>query len=191
MKQVLRFLPGILFSAILLFLVGFFYVFLPSLDDGEAFTIRWAIITIALFFIIEKGLVVIHLFRSGTEEKDLKASPKLVSVIIACYNGEQILEKTLRQVFTHKIPKKNIFVVSDNSSDGTDKIAKQMGVRLIRNRRNLQKGLSISKVIKQVKTPFTLILDDDTRIAGITIPTNLIADGFSAVAFNVLPEQKG
>lgn len=43
----------------------------------------------------------------------------------------------------------------------------------------------------RVHTPYTLILDDDTRLGGARIPTSLLSDeGYDAVAFHVLPDRR-
>jgi poly-beta-1,6-N-acetyl-D-glucosamine synthase len=60
-----------------------------------------------------------------------------VSIIIAVYNGAAFLEAKLRSILASDYPRQlmEILVVSDGSTDGTDRIAQSMegaGVRLIR-----------------------------------------------------------
>ncbi|MDZ4343038.1 MAG: glycosyltransferase family 2 protein, partial [Candidatus Binatia bacterium] len=85
------------------------------------------------------------------------------------------------------VPPKQLILVSDASVDKTETIAKSFGVRVFINSRNINKGLSINQVINRVFTPYVLVLDDDTRIGQTFIPTSLLDDGWSAVAFRIMP----
>jgi cellulose synthase/poly-beta-1,6-N-acetylglucosamine synthase-like glycosyltransferase len=131
--------------------------------------------------------LLLNVFRKSKKLSNLSFDPTKLSILIACYNGEQIIGETIRQVLT-KVPKEQVFVVSDASTDQTGVVVKQWGVNLIENEVNKNKALSISHAIEQVKTPYVLILDDDTHIESTFIPTSLIDDGYAAVAFNVMPE---
>src|SRR5207247_4218030 len=53
------------------------------------------------------------------------------------------------------------------------------------------KAAAVNFAVYRVHTPFTLLLDDDTRLGGARIPTSLLADqGYDAVAFHVLPDRR-
>lgn len=131
--------------------------------------------------------LLLNIFRKSKKLDNLSFDPSKMSVLIACYNGEKVIGETLRQVLT-KVPKEQIFVVSDASTDQTGVVIKKWGVNLIENEVNKNKALSISHAIEQIKTPYVLILDDDTHIENTLIPTSLIDEGYAAVAFNVMPE---
>jgi len=53
------------------------------------------------------------------------------------------------------------------------------------------KASAVNYAVYRVQTPYTLLLDDDTRLGGARLPTSLLAaDGFDAVAFHVLPDRR-
>lgn len=135
-------------------------------------------------------MMIISMFRKQARYKNLSFDPAKVTIIIACYNGEKVIGETIKQALIH-VPKEQIIVVSDCSRDNTEKVASSHGVFVVRNERNINKALSISLAVKYVKTEYVLILDDDTHIAKTFIPTNLLEEGYSAVAFNVMPEDTG
>lgn len=70
-----------------------------------------------------------------------------VAVCIAARNEEQSIEVTLKSI-CKIIPKKNIFVASDGSTDKTYQIAKKLGVRVIENNPNIGKAKSLVKLIE-------------------------------------------
>lgn len=107
-------------------------------------------------------------------------------MVIACYNGEDVISETIEHVARH-VPKDQILVVSDASTDRTAEVASIAGVRVIVNEKNQGKAFSINEGVSHVETPYVLILDDDVLIGKATIPTSLLDDGYTAVAFNVMP----
>jgi cellulose synthase/poly-beta-1,6-N-acetylglucosamine synthase-like glycosyltransferase len=82
-------------------------------------------------------------------------------------------------------------VVDDGSQDATGSVAAGLGCQVHRFDRSKGKAGAVNYAIHRVTTPYTLILDDDTRIGGARIPTSLLSDeGFDAVAFHVLPDRR-
>lgn len=143
--------------------------------------------TLLAFLLLVDGFYLgIHIFRRPHRHNTLRFDPDKLTIVIACYNGEDILEETIRQASLH-VPRNQIIVVSDCSTDQTPTVARNCGVRVIDNKRNLQKALSISNAMKYVHTPYVLILDDDTLIGETFIPTSLLDEGYRGVAFKVLP----
>jgi glycosyltransferase involved in cell wall biosynthesis len=113
-----------------------------------------------------------------------------LSVIIACYNGSEVIGATIESLLVHVAPE-NIIVVSDCSTDDTVAVARSYGVRVVENRFNRNKPLSVSRVAPMVTTAYTLIIDDDTHVGSEPIPVHLLADGAAAVAFDVMPIETG
>ena len=113
-----------------------------------------------------------------------------VSVVIACYNGSDVIGETLESLLVH-VPRENIIVVSDCSTDDTVAVARAFGVRVVENRFNRNKPLSVSRVAPMVTTPYTLIIDDDTHVGSEPIPVELLEQGAAAVAFDVMPIEMG
>ncbi len=175
-----------LFFVLLCAGVGYFYVaaysgkiwehvilaalFLPLATDG--FFLSW------------------HLMRRPSRVRNASFDWRKVTIIIPCYNGEKIIGETIRQALRH-VSKHQIIVVSDTSSDKTVGVVRPYGVKIIENTVNMNKALSISSAMKHVTTEYVLPLDDDTLIGGTFIPTSLLDEGYSAVAFNVMPEETG
>ncbi len=155
----------------LITLNSFFYVFL-------------------LLSLLTDGLFIfIHLHRRRSRDRHVSFNPKKLTVVIACYNGEKIIKETIQNAKVH-VPAKQIIVVSDASTDRTAAIARTTGVQVLENPKNLHKVGSINAAMSLVDTPYVLILDDDTLIGKTFIPTSLLDDGYSAVAFNVMPVEE-
>lgn len=166
---------------ILFFIVVSFYIFSSIITLNSFFYV------FLLLSLLTDGLfILVHLPRRGRPHPHLSFNPKKLTVVIACYNGEDVIEETIQNAKVH-VPAKQIIVVSDASTDRTAEVARAMGARVIVNPRNMQKVRSINAGVAQVKTPYVLIVDDDTLIGQTFIPTSLLDDGYSAVAFNVMP----
>lgn len=165
-------------------LVALIYYFYFGHDNSTAEVLVWKFLVVTL--LTDFLYTVLHLFRRPAPQKDVSFDPSKLSIVIACYNGEDIIGKTIENCLRH-VPPQQIIVVSDASTDNTAEVAKSYGVRVSVNRRNINKAFSISSVMKHVKTDYVLILDDDTLVGDIVIPTSLLDEGYSAVAFNVMP----
>lgn len=171
----------------LVFAVGYFFT---QINSNHSFTNSFLVGVLFLSAATDGFMMLIGMFRKPAHYEKLSFDASKVTILIACYNGEKVIGETIEQALVH-VPKEQIIVVSDCSKDATEKVASSYGVRVIRNERNVNKALSISLNMKYVETEYVLILDDDTHIAKTFIPTNLIEEGYSAVAFNVMPEETG
>jgi cellulose synthase/poly-beta-1,6-N-acetylglucosamine synthase-like glycosyltransferase len=166
--------------AILIFVIINFYLF-ASINLSAFFYI------FLIFSLITDGIfILLQTLRRKVNHKKLTCDPSKLTIVIACYNGADVIAETVKHALRH-VPKQNIIVVSDASTDSTEDIVKRLGVRLIVNHVNLNKVLSINRAMKEVGTPYVLLLDDDVLIGDTTIPTNLLDEGYTAVAFNVMP----
>ncbi|HVS79835.1 MAG TPA: glycosyltransferase [Candidatus Paceibacterota bacterium] len=133
------------------------------------------------------GLIfVLSLFRREEKHGKLFCDPEKLTVLIVCHNGEVLIGETIKQALVH-VPPKHIIVISDASTDDTAEVARSFGVRVFENEESLNKSMSINFYASHIETPYTLILDDDTHIGHTVIPTNLLDEDYSAVAFNVMP----
>ena len=180
-------LSGILSSSIILgilfFIIINFYVFSSIVNLNTFF---YAFLMLSL---LTDGLFIFaHLPRrtGAKEDHAVSFNPDKLTVVIACHNGEDVIERTVREAMVH-VPANQIIVVSDASSDNTVDVARKTGVRVIDNKENLHKVGSINFAMQYVRTPYVLILDDDTLIGKTLIPTSLLDEGYTAVAFNVMP----
>jgi cellulose synthase/poly-beta-1,6-N-acetylglucosamine synthase-like glycosyltransferase len=165
----------------LICLIAFFYAF--SVNSASLYVLLLAyLLTLALDIFI----LTLHILRPFPSSPSQAFDPKSLTVFIACYNGADIIAQTFKEALQH-VPANQIIVISDNSNDDTVSIAKSMGVQVYENDKNYGKSMSINRHIHRVKTPYTLILDDDTLIGRTFLPTSLLDAGYSAVAFEVMP----
>jgi cellulose synthase/poly-beta-1,6-N-acetylglucosamine synthase-like glycosyltransferase len=167
--------------AVLIFIVVNFYIFssIVNLDSFFYAFLLLSLLTDGLFTLI-------HLPRRRRSVRHAQFSPAKLTVVIACHNGEDVIKETIENAAVH-VPLKQIIVVDDASTDNTAAVARATGAKVIVNAVNLNKVRSIDAGVAKAKTPYVLILDDDTLIGKSFIPTSLLDDGYTAVAFNVMP----
>jgi cellulose synthase/poly-beta-1,6-N-acetylglucosamine synthase-like glycosyltransferase len=180
------YLQTLIIAAFFLFIVYNFYF-----SSGNELSDNVILSVVILAVLADGVFLLLHLPRRPVSHRQkLTFDPSKLTVIIACLNGEGIIGKTIESALTHVKPQ-NIIVISDASTDTTAQVARAYGVQVIENVRNVNKAFSVSAVMHHVKTPYVLILDDDTLIGNTLIPTNLLDEGYDAVAFNVMPLQTG
>lgn len=85
-----------------------------------------------------------------------------ISVVIAAYNEAPRIEAVLKVVEKHPLLEE-VIVVDDGSKDQTAKIVKQYKVKLIQNKKNLGKTLSVKKGIQLATGGLILLLDADLK----------------------------
>lgn len=173
-------LSGLIVS-ILAFIVVNFYLFASIVE------LTTYIYVFLLLSLLTDGLfILVQAVHRKVKHVDITCDPQKLTLVIACYNGADVIGETIRQAKKH-VPAKKIIVVSDASTDNTVQVARKMGVQVIENETNLSKVFSINRAVESVKTPYVLILDDDVLIGDVIIPTSLLDAGYTAVAFNVMP----
>lgn len=90
-----------------------------------------------------------------------------LSILIPVYNEEKTIQELIDKVAQVKLPesiKKEIIIVSDGSSDGTDKILsglKLKGLKFLRHERNFGKGRAVRTGLKKATGDFIIIQDAD------------------------------
>lgn len=153
-----------------------------SLDEK---TLRSFFILFLIFLLID-GIKIILEISHRSEKRSFSSDPDQVTALIACHNSADVIGFTLEDLLQTFSPE-NIIVVDDASTDRTAEIAGRFGVQVHTLERNMGKVSAINYGIFRVKTKYTFLLDDDTRIGDSALPTSLLEEGYSAVAFNVLP----
>jgi len=124
------------------------------------------------------------------DDRRFRSDPSQVTAVIACRNGAALLSGTIREL-APQIPPERIIVVDDGSTDGSGDVAFQLGCQVFRFERSKGKASAINFAVHRVRTPYTLLLDDDTRMGNARIPTELLESGLcDAVAFHVLPDRR-
>ena len=90
-----------------------------------------------------------------------------VAVLIPAHNEGVVIGDSLRAI-TALVPRQNVHVVSDGSTDDTVRIARQAGVKVIRTRANVGKAGALSEAIERFRLikrfPVVMLLDADTRV---------------------------
>lgn len=95
------------------------------------------------------------------EENTYTPSNK-ISVIIAAYNEEPRIAEVLKVVEKHPLLDE-VIVVNDGSSDKTSSVVKGFKVRLIENKKNMGKTLSVKKGVEAAKNNLIMMLDADLK----------------------------
>lgn len=128
-----------------------------------------ALFTIVYNYILYGSLLsVLISFRKIPKKKDLVATsvdlPGL-TLVVAIYNEEQILEKKIRNTLSLKYPegKLHILFVTDGSSDSSNKIIqKYPQIQLLYKNERRGKVAAINHAMESVKTPLVVFCDANT-----------------------------
>ena len=166
-----------------------------SLSAPFAAPVSWGdwtnnIMFVVLFCILVDFVKLLIELLGRSEPRRFTSDSSLVTAIIPCRNGAAVLPGTVEEL-GRTLPADRILVVDDASEDGTARVAAGLGCAVLSFEKRKGKAAVVNFAVHQVRTPLTLLLDDDTRIGGARLPTSLISDdGFDAVAFHVLPDRR-
>ncbi len=102
---------------------------------------------------------------------------KKIAVLIPCYNESQTIEKVVKD-FKEALPEADIYVYDNNSTDGTDKIAKKAGA-IVRYEYRQGKGNVIRSMFRDIDADCYLMIDGDDTYPAIHAKEmcNLVLDG--------------
>jgi len=155
---------------------------LPISDIKVLYSFFWLFV----FFILIDGLKVFFEIAHRSTPREYKSDIYQVTAVVPCYNTGKAIEYTIEGLL-NMLPKDQILIVDDGSSDDTAEIARQSGVRVLSMEKNSGKIKAINAGLKEVTTRYTLLLDDDVRMQSMFLPTSLLEEGNTGVAFYVLP----
>jgi glycosyltransferase involved in cell wall biosynthesis len=96
----------------------------------------------------------------------------LVSVVIACFNGEAFLKATIESALAQSYPRVEIIVVDDGSTDHSGEIAKSFPVRYI-HQPNCGLTPSRNLGIQESRGTYLVFLDADDRLMPEAIEVGL------------------
>jgi len=82
-----------------------------------------------------------------------------IAVLIPCYNESQTIGKVVRD-FREVLPEADIYVYDNNSTDGTDAIARAAGA-IVRYERRQGKGHVIRTMFREIEADCYLMIDGD------------------------------
>ena len=84
---------------------------------------------------------------------------KKIAVLIPCYNESKTIEKVVKD-YKKVLPNADIYVYDNNSSDGTDQIAKKAGA-IVRYEYKQGKGNVIRTMFREIEADCYLMVDGD------------------------------
>ena len=82
-----------------------------------------------------------------------------IAVLIPCYNESKTIEKVVRD-FQTSLPEAKIYVYDNNSSDGTDEIARKAGAEVHYEFRQ-GKGNVIRRMFREIDAECYIMVDGD------------------------------
>ena len=138
----------------------------------------WAFMLVATLLVVLRTLAVMVLAlvqqRRASKQRSTSCFNPSLSVLIAAYNEEKVIEKTLQSVLTTTYSGDiSVWVVDDGSSDKTAGIVeafsrKDHRVRLIRQA-NQGKALALRNGLASIADDIVVMLDADTRFQPETL----------------------
>ena len=82
-----------------------------------------------------------------------------IAVLIPCYNESKTIEKVVED-YKNALPEADIYVYDNNSTDGTDEIARKAGA-IVRYERKQGKGNVIRSMFREIEADCYLMIDGD------------------------------
>ena len=82
-----------------------------------------------------------------------------IAVLIPCYNESLTIEKVVREIKA-ELPEAVVYVYDNNSTDGTDEIAKKAGA-IVRYEKKQGKGTVIKTMFREIDAECYLMIDGD------------------------------
>ncbi len=86
-------------------------------------------------------------------------SKKKIAILIPCYNESKTIEKVVKD-YKQALPEADIYVYDNNSSDGTDEIARKAGA-IVKYEYKQGKGNVIRSMFKDIDADCYLMIDGD------------------------------
>ena len=89
----------------------------------------------------------------------IKDKKKTIAVLIPCYNESETIEKVVKD-YKKALPEADIYVYDNNSTDGTDDIARKAGA-IVRYEHRQGKGNVIRTMFREIDADCYLMIDGD------------------------------
>ena len=84
---------------------------------------------------------------------------KKIAILLPCYNESKTIVKVITD-FRNELPDATIYVFDNNSSDGSDELAKKAKAILIKEKRQ-GKGFVVASMLKKVNADYYILADSD------------------------------
>jgi glycosyltransferase involved in cell wall biosynthesis len=97
-----------------------------------------------------------------------------VTVLVAAYNEAPVIGTVVRSA-RQALPRGEVLVVDDGSTDGTDRTAAEAGARVLRLGTNVGKGAAIRRGLTEVQSDVIVLIDGDGQDDPSEIPLLLAA----------------
>ena len=82
-----------------------------------------------------------------------------VSAYIPCYNNIDTIAEAINSIKRQTIAVGELFVIDDGSTDGSAEAVESMGVRVIRNERNLGRGTVRARAMQEARNELVVSCD--------------------------------
>ena len=132
-----------------------------------------AILLLGANFAVWGAIGLVRLAESGTRRSPPAASGggeltvADVAVLIPAHNEALVIGESLRSIMA-LVPRQNVHVVSDGSTDATVQIARRAGARVIETKENVGKAGALQEAIERFglvrRFALVMLLDADTRV---------------------------
>jgi biofilm PGA synthesis N-glycosyltransferase PgaC len=136
----------------------------------------WWALTVLLLganFALWGAIGLVRLAESGTRgsppatARDGELTVADVAVLIPAHNEALVIGESLRSIMA-LVPRQNVHVVSDGSTDATVQIARGAGARVIETKENVGKAGALQEAIERFglvrRFALVMLLDADTRV---------------------------
>ena len=122
----------------------------------------WSISFLSLFL----SIFWIQVIYTSKKERKIENINKKITIIVPAYNEEKTIAKTLKSLIDLNYKNKEIIVVSDSSTDNTEKEVKKFkNVILLRNKHTgIGKSSAVNKGLKYATGEFIAVVDADSEI---------------------------
>jgi biofilm PGA synthesis N-glycosyltransferase PgaC len=133
----------------------------------------FAILLLGANFALWGAIGLVRLAESGTRRsppaaaRDGELTVADVAVLIPAHNEALVIGESLRSIMA-LVPRQNVHVVSDGSTDATVQIACHAGARVIETKENVGKAGALQEAIERFglvrRFALVMLLDADTRV---------------------------
>jgi poly-beta-1,6-N-acetyl-D-glucosamine synthase len=119
----------------------------------------WVCIVLAIYIYFGYPIIITLLARLFNKPFAKQVIQPTVTLLIAAYNEEAVIEKKLKNALALDYPKLKIILMNDGSTDNTLKVAKKFKKVTIFTYNRLSKNGCINKTIKKFKSDLVIFSD--------------------------------